>query len=334
VRRSDTANCQFETTAQRPRRVWRTRAALLAAIVAASLFAPSAGDAATTSPGSRASLGVQALGADSHPTFAQLEARAAKLSKQYRGQLQILASAEADARTATTHAQWLRRQLAVERRQLARLAVASWASGGPDQALAALLSGHGGQILHRSAMITYLARQRAARQRLLQGLTVASDRAERAAAAEVGRLRRMIAALEHQKQKVARLLAKFHPQSPVIGPNITPRMQAVKNAVDLRFGPFPAIGCYRPEASGEHPLGRACDFMLSTGGVMPSASWVQRGYAIASWAQANAAKLGIMYIIYRQRIWDIRMASAGWVSMPDRGSITANHYDHVHISVF
>lgn len=43
---------------------------------------------------------------------------------------------------------------------------------------------------------------------------------------------------------------------------------------------------------------------------------------------------GIMYIIYRQRIWDVRMASSGWVPMEDRGSITANHYDHVHISVF
>jgi hypothetical protein len=41
-----------------------------------------------------------------------------------------------------------------------------------------------------------------------------------------------------------------------------------------------------------------------------------------------------MYIIYRQRIWDIRNASAGWVPMADRGSITANHFDHVHISVF
>jgi hypothetical protein len=41
-----------------------------------------------------------------------------------------------------------------------------------------------------------------------------------------------------------------------------------------------------------------------------------------------------MYIIYRQRIWDVRMASSGWVPMENRGSITANHYDHVHSSVF
>ena len=85
---------------------------------------------------------------------------------------------------------------------------------------------------------------------------------------------------------------------------------------------------------GEHPLGRACDFMLSTGGVMPAASWIQKGYDIAAWAQANASRLGIMYIIYRQRIWDVRMASSGWVPMENRGGITANHYDHVHISVF
>jgi hypothetical protein len=334
VRRSDTDRCQSAATPQRRRRAARGRAAVIAAIVAATLLAPSAGDAATTSRTSRASLGSRALGTDSHLTFARLEARAAKLSKQYRGQLQILAGAEDDARAATTHARWLRRQLAAERRQLARLAVASWVSGGTNRALAALFSGRGGQILDKSAIITYLARQRAVRQRILKGLTVASDRAEQAAAAKVARLHRMIAALEHQKQKVARLLARFHPQSPVVGASITPRMLAVKNAVDLRFGPFPAIGCYRPGSEGEHPLGRACDFMLSTGGVMPSAPWVQRGYEVAQWAQANAAQLGIMYIIYRQRIWDIRMASAGWVTMPDRGSITANHYDHVHISVF
>ena len=122
--------------------------------------------------------------------------------------------------------------------------------------------------------------------------------------------------------------------SPVIGDNTTPRMRAVRDEVDRRFGPFTSIGCYRPEASGEHPLGRACDFMLSTGGVMPSGPNIARGYDITAWAQANASRLGIMYIIYRQKIWDIRMGSSGWVPMEDRGSITANHYDHVHISVF
>ena len=127
-------------------------------------------------------------------------------------------------------------------------------------------------------------------------------------------------------------MAKFRPESPVIGDNITPRMRQVKDEVNRRFGPFVDIGCFRAEACGEHPLGRACDFMLSSGGVMPSRGQGAAGLQIAAWAQANASRLGIMYIIYRQRIWDIRMASAGWVPMADRGSITANHFDHVHIS--
>ena len=124
------------------------------------------------------------------------------------------------------------------------------------------------------------------------------------------------------------------PESPVIGDSITPRMRTVKDEVDRRFGPFVDIGCYRPGSDGEHPLGRACDFMLSTGGVLPTTEKVALGYELASWAQAHASQLGIMYIIYRQKIWDIRMASAGWVPMEDRGSVTANHFDHVHISVF
>ena len=308
--------------------------AVIAALTGA-LVAASAGDAATASPAARAARGGGLSGGDGHLTLARLEARAAKLAKQYRGELDTLAGAEADAKAATARARMVRHQLSISRHQMAKLAVASYLNGGTDQQLLALFSGgHASGILDRSAMITYLARQHSVRQRALQHLILTSENADTAARTKIAGLRKMITALERQRQTVKRLLAKFHPQSPVIGGNITPRMAAVKDAIDRRFGPFSAIGCYRPEATGEHPLGRACDFMLSTGGVMPTAANVQLGYAIAHWAQANASKLGIMYIIYRQHIWDIRMASAGWVAMPDRGSITANHYDHVHISVF
>jgi peptidoglycan DL-endopeptidase CwlO len=312
----------------------RSVAIAFAAIMACSVLAPSAGDAATSAPAARSGLDARSFDIDAHKTIAQLEARAARLSTQYRGQLQTLSGVVADAKAATARSRWLHGQLERSRRQVARLAVTSYVSGGPNQALLALFGGHPQGILGRTAIINYLTAQRHARQRILLHAMRASDRADHTTSAKIAALRRMIAALEHQRRTVERLLAKFHPQSPVIGDNITPRMRQVKDAVDLRFGPFPAIGCYRPEATGEHPLGRACDFMLSSGGVMPAASWIQRGYAIAQWAQAHAAQLGIMYIIYRQHIWDIRIASEGWVLMPDRGGITANHYDHVHISVF
>ncbi|MDR2986603.1 MAG: hypothetical protein LBV34_17370, partial [Nocardiopsaceae bacterium] len=231
-------------------------------------------------------------------------------------------------------ARLVRRQLVRSRHQMARLAVAKYMAGGADQSLMELFSGKTTGLLNKSAMLSYLAKQQSTRHRALRHLMLTSANANKVVRNKIAGLRKMIRALERRRATVTKLLAKFHPESPVIGGSITPRMANVKNAVDRRFGPFAAIGCYRAEASGEHPLGRACDFMLSTGGVMPTASRVQLGYAIAHWAQAHASSLGIMYIIYRQHIWDIRMASSGWVAMPDRGSITANHYDHVHISVF
>jgi len=38
----------------------------------------------------------------------------------------------------------------------------------------------------------------------------------------------------------------------------------------------------------------------------------------------------VKYIIWRQRIW---FPGGSWKAMADRGGVTANHYDHVHISV-
>jgi hypothetical protein len=307
---------------------------MVAVIVACSLLATSARAAAPAGRVARDGAAAWLLGADSPTPLAQLEDRAARLSRQYRGQLEILSGAETAAKAAASRASVLDRRLAAAHRQLARLAAASYMGSPPDQALAFFGDGDPQQVLGRSATIEYLARQRDAREQQLRQLAADARDARQAAQDKVTGLRQQVDALAGQQQQVKRLLDRFRPQSPVIGDNTTPRMHAVRDEVDRRFGPFGAIGCYRPGNDGEHPLGRACDFMLSSGGVMPASAAVQKGYDIAAWAQANAARLGIMYIIYRQRIWDVRMASSGWVPMEDRGSITANHYDHVHISVF
>jgi hypothetical protein len=325
---SAVARCSFLRMAGR-------RLAVLAAIVAGSLFVPFAGDAAPASRSAPAAPAARLLPADAHVTLAKLEARAAKLSRQYRGEIVKLTDTAAAAKKAAGQALAASRRLARARSQVARLAAASYMDSGLDPSLALMSSGDPQRALDRTETVAYLSRQRGIRAQQLQQLAVAGSRAEQDAQAKVAALRTLIATLVSQRRTVERLMAKFQPQSPTIGGDrITPRMRQVRDEIDRRFGPFGSIGCYRPESSGEHPLGRACDFMLSTGGVMPSGPWVQRGYDIAAWAQANAARLGIMYIIYRQRIWDIRMASAGWVLMADRGGITANHYDHVHISVF
>ena len=39
-------------------------------------------------------------------------------------------------------------------------------------------------------------------------------------------------------------------------------------------------------------------------------------------------------VLYSQKIWTVQRSSEGWRSFSDRGSTTANHYDHVHVSVY
>jgi len=330
VRRRYSTRSRFALSRRWLGRGLRTWGGVVAVAVACSLLATSARAAA---PAALARDGGLLLAGSPTP-LDRLEAQAAELSKKYRGQLDVLSGAKADAEAAETRVRALDRQVDAEHRRLARLATASYEGSAPDQALAFFAGGDPQQVLGRSATIDYLAQQRDARDEQLHRLMVAGESARQAAQAKVAELQRMVASLAGQQDRVKHLLAQFRPQSPTIGDSITPRMREVRDEVDRRFGPFSAIGCYRAGSDGEHPLGRACDFMLSTGGVMPAASWIQKGYDIAAWAQANASRLGIMYIIYRQRIWDVRMASSGWVPMENRGSITANHYDHVHISVF
>jgi len=330
VRRRYSTRSRFALSRRWLGRGLRTWGGVVAVAVACSLLATSARAAAPAALARDGGL----LRAGSPTPLDQLEAQAAELSKKYRGQLDVLSGAKADAEAAETRVRALDRQLDAEHLRLARLATASYEGSAPDQALAFFAGGDPQQVLGRSATIDYLAQQRDARDEQLHRLMVAGESARQAAQAKVAELQRMLASLAGQQDRVKHLLAQFRPQSPTIGDSITPRMRGVRDEVDRRFGPFSTIGCYRPGSDGEHPLGRACDFMLSTGGVMPAASWIQKGYDIAAWAQANASRLGIMYIIYRQRIWDVRMASSGWVPMENRGSITANHYDHVHISVF
>lgn len=77
--------------------------------------------------------------------------------------------------------------------------------------------------------------------------------------------------------------------------------------------------------SSDHPNGRAVDFMI------PSyKSNKALGDALAAYVIANGPRLHMTYVIWRQRIWT--PYSGTWRAMEDRGSPTANHMDHVHVS--
>jgi hypothetical protein len=103
---------------------------------------------------------------------------------------------------------------------------------------------------------------------------------------------------------------------------LTSTATTVYRAVCAAFPQPTTYGGYDPH--GEHIDGRAIDIMISG----------EVGWQIAEWLRANAAQLQIRDIIYSQRIWTPDQASAGWRYMEDRGSPTANHYDHVHVAVY
>jgi hypothetical protein len=89
---------------------------------------------------------------------------------------------------------------------------------------------------------------------------------------------------------------------------------------------FPQITSYGGwDAHGEHSSGKAIDIMTSD---------VALGNAIAAFLQQHASQLHLYDILWRQHIWTPVRASEGWRLFADRGSPTANHYDHVHVSVY
>lgn len=88
---------------------------------------------------------------------------------------------------------------------------------------------------------------------------------------------------------------------------------------------FPDVSSYGGlRADGEHGQGQALDVMVSGDAL---------GDEIADWVRANSGKLGVSEVIWSQTIWTTQRSSEGWRSMSDRGSATANHNDHVHVTV-
>ena len=103
---------------------------------------------------------------------------------------------------------------------------------------------------------------------------------------------------------------------------LTSKSISVLHAVCAAFPDVKSYGGYRND-SGYHGQGRAIDVMVSG----------DRAWEIARWLRENAKSLGVIEVIHAQKIWTTQRSSEGWRSMSDRGLATANHYDHVHISV-
>ncbi|MBR8741039.1 hypothetical protein DSY14_04730 [Nocardiopsis sp. MG754419] len=119
---------------------------------------------------------------------------------------------------------------------------------------------------------------------------------------------------------------------------ITPLTCAAHKVIYDRFGDgvhlVHAGRC--PPDGFEHPKGRAMDYMILNGTSMPNATEKQNGDDIAEWVMTNHEVLGVMYIIWYNRIWwshEEKATLENWRSYGGQG-LTLGHYDHVHVSFF
>lgn len=115
----------------------------------------------------------------------------------------------------------------------------------------------------------------------------------------------------------------------------TARMQRVLDEIIERFGRGMGVGCWRwPDDGGDHPDGKACDFMMAKIGQRPTEQYQAHGTAMAEWLIANADELGIKYIIWEKRIWESHIGEwRPYTRYGNSTNLTLQHYDHVHVSV-
>ncbi|HSH17884.1 MAG TPA: LysM domain-containing protein [Candidatus Saccharimonadales bacterium] len=108
--------------------------------------------------------------------------------------------------------------------------------------------------------------------------------------------------------------------------NVRPQTQAAANVVvsNVSGADQIRIGGTRPSAKDPkgHPSGLALDYMVMSNTAL--------GNAIVEYHVANWEKLGVSYVIWRQRI--LTSPNGAWKPMGDRGSATANHMDHPHVN--
>jgi len=104
-----------------------------------------------------------------------------------------------------------------------------------------------------------------------------------------------------------------------VGP-VKPWVQAAADEIGTRYAIGTIYGYGKRDNVTDHDDGLALDFMTRAGG------------GLAEYARANAARLGVTYVMWNRRIWSRARDAEGWRPVEDRGGPTANHEDHVHVS--
>lgn len=274
----------------------------------------------------------------------ELTERAEELEDSYNGELLQFTEIKERVEEAEADLEEIEDRLEDSRGTVSAIAHARYVDGGVDPALRIVFDSSPEDMFSDAATAAYIGEHQAEQ---IAELVETRDEAEEVAAelnTELEDAAELVDELEEQKDeiedRIAELEAQQEPETPgdgsvpdsARGPGwsgVTPTMATIRDDIVMQFGaPYP-VGCYRPSAD-DHGDGRACDFMMSANGGRPSEANRQLGTQIAEYAIANADRLGIDYVIWEQRIW--HTGNRQWRHMNDRGNLTQNHFDHVHVS--
>lgn len=112
---------------------------------------------------------------------------------------------------------------------------------------------------------------------------------------------------------------------------LTPHTKKMKVALAKKFGitSFSLFRAGDDDGTGHgHNSGMAVDFMVPVNSA--------QGDQLAEYLTKHMDELGVYYIIWKQRFYmpqqNIYGPANTWNLMSNRGGVTANHYDHVHVS--
>ncbi|WP_114560700.1 SH3 domain-containing protein [Desertihabitans aurantiacus] len=111
---------------------------------------------------------------------------------------------------------------------------------------------------------------------------------------------------------------------------LQPNAVAVHRAICHQFPSITSFGGVRSDSIPGHPEGRAVDAMIPN---YSSGSGNALGWEVARYVRAHASELGVTEVIFDQKIWTTQRSGEGWRTMGNRGGATANHRDHVHVTV-
>lgn len=114
---------------------------------------------------------------------------------------------------------------------------------------------------------------------------------------------------------------------------LTPDALRVLRCARQQFPTITDIGGVRPDPLPDHPSGRAVDLMIPNYKTTAGKAF---GWTVARWVQANHKQLGVSYVIFDNRIWNIARDDEGWRTYraDGQGDDSSLHYNHVHVTVF